>query len=64
MVPSSKKEFVPNAQRITLCGVQGCCPTVDICNTEDRVVIQDDHGGKVTLTKAEWHEATTKAAIK
>jgi len=39
----------------TLCGVQGCCPTVDFTNP-DEVVMKDDHGGMVRLTRAEWNE--------
>ena len=41
-------------KRVKLCGVQGCCPTVDIYG--DKVVITDDEGGKVTLTKAQWRD--------
>lgn len=40
---------------LTLCGVQGCCPTVDFTNP-DEVVFKDDHGGMVRLTRAEWTE--------
>ncbi len=32
---------------LTLCQ-SGCCPTVEI--KQDKVLIQDDYGGKVTLT--------------
>lgn len=45
---------------IQLCGVQGCCPTVEIHHDSDKVVITDDDGGKVTLTKEQWREALTK----
>lgn len=44
----------------TLCGVQGCCPTVKINHELGNVVISDDFGGSVTLTKAEWLEAIQK----
>ena len=37
--------------RIPLCAVQGCCPIVEIHHDSDKVVITDDDGGKVTLTK-------------
>lgn len=47
-------------QKITLCGTQGCCPTVEI---SDNVVIADDFGGKVTLTKAQWKEAVNKVIV-
>lgn len=40
---------------VTLCGVQGCCPTVDF-TSPDEVVLRDDHGGTVKLTRAEWAE--------
>ncbi len=39
---------------IRLCGVQGCCPTVEI--SKDDVVIRDDDGGQVKLTKAQFAE--------
>ncbi len=39
-------------QTITLCGVQGCCPTVTV--HAENVVITDDNGGKVTLTIPEF----------
>ena len=38
---------------VTLCGVQGCCPTVDF-NTPGEVHIKDDHGGHVKLTRDQW----------
>lgn len=47
-------------KKITLCGTQGCCPTVEISN---KVVIADDFGGKVTLTKAQWREAVGKVIV-
>lgn len=52
----SDKEVVRTAQPqvFTLCGVQGCCPTVTI--DETGVVITDDFGGKVTLKPAEFAE--------
>ncbi|MBI4256519.1 hypothetical protein HY626_00500 [Candidatus Uhrbacteria bacterium] len=40
---------------ITLCGVQGCCPTVKI-SLDGNVEITDDHGGKVNLSAAEFAE--------
>ena len=43
---------------LTLCGVQGCCPTVNFDNPEE-VVIRDDHNGVVKLTRAEWGELKT-----
>ncbi len=49
--------------KITLCGVQGCCPTVDFTDPE-KVVLTDDHGGRVQLTKAEWQDLKTKFAMR
>ena len=52
-----------NVTRIKLCGVQGCCPTVEIDHEHNKVVIIDDDGGKVTLSKKQWQEACIKAKI-
>lgn len=52
-----KKE--ENVTRIKLCGVQGCCPTIEI--HRDKVTITDDYGGKVNLTKKQWQDALNKA---
>lgn len=38
---------------ITLCGVQGCCPTLEV---GDQVVLRDDFGGSVTLNAEQWAE--------
>lgn len=53
----------PNVKRIQLCGVQGCCPTVEIHRGSDKVIITDDDGGKVTLTKEQWREALAKVNV-
>ncbi len=47
--------------RVRLCGVKGCCPVVEI--HPDKVVITDDDGGRVTLTKEQWREALSKANV-
>lgn len=39
-------------QVVTLCGVQGCCPTVELGT--DEIVLRDDFGGTVRLTKPQW----------
>lgn len=52
-----------NVTRIQLCGVQGCCPTMEIHHKSDKVIIIDDDGGKVTLTKEQWREALAKAKV-
>jgi len=56
-------DFGTNITRIQLCGVQGCCPTVEIHHDTGKVVIADDSGGKVTLTKEQWQEALAKAKV-
>jgi len=46
---------------VKLCGVQGCCPTVDFTNPE-KVVLSDDFGGKVQLTSEQWIELKSRFA--
>lgn len=48
---------------VKLCGVQGCCPTIDFTDSE-KVVLQDDFGGKVQLTREQWNELKTRFASK
>ncbi len=43
----------------TLCGGQGCCPTVTTDQTNGRVTITDDDGGTVVLTAEQWAAAKT-----
>ncbi|MBI2984711.1 MAG: hypothetical protein HYY50_03740 [Candidatus Kerfeldbacteria bacterium] len=57
------QDKVPNITRHTLCGVQGCCPTVEINHDSDEVTIADDFGGKVKLTKEQWREARTNPML-
>lgn len=45
----------------TLCGAQGCCPTVTV--EDDNLVIADDHGGSVRLTRAEWLSAVEQVKV-
>ncbi len=52
-----------NVTSIRLCGVQGCCPTVEVHHGSDKIVITDDDGGKVTLTKEQWREALTRVNL-
>ena len=52
-----------NITRYQLCGTQGCCPTVEIYHDTNMVVISDDYGGKVKLTKEQWREALSMAKI-
>lgn len=42
------------SRRTVLCGVQGCCPVVEC--TGEGVVITDDAGGKVVLTREQSRE--------
>lgn len=46
---------------VTLCGVQGCCPTVDFTNPNE-IVLRDDYGGKVQLTPVQWNELKQRFA--
>ena len=52
--PEDEAKGALEPQTFTLCGVQGCCPTVTV-NAEN-VVITDDFGGKVTLSIPEFAE--------
>lgn len=45
--------------KVTLCGVQGCCPTVSRV-AESQVVIANDAGETVTLTLAEFEDLLAK----
>jgi len=47
--------------RVRLCGVQGCCPTIDFTDPE-KVVITDDFGGSVQLTHEQWTELKSRFA--
>ncbi len=58
-----KNDCKTNVTRIQLCGVQGCCPIVEIDHEHNKIVITDDDGGKVTLNKKQWQEACTKAKV-
>lgn len=48
---------------ITLCGSQGCCPTVTINEETQTVILKDDFGGAVTLKFEEWKDALKNAQI-
>ncbi len=50
-----------NDRTVALCGVQGCCPTAEF--TGNSVVIRDDFGGMVTLTKDEWVGFVARAKV-
>lgn len=55
----SKNTRTPERGVVTLCGSQGCCPTVDFTDKR-KVLLKDDHGGQVRLTRKEWKELTVK----
>lgn len=48
-------KLTPEEGVVRLCGVQGCCPTINFTNPE-MVILQDDFGGKVQLTREQWTE--------
>jgi len=53
----------PEMGTVKLCGVQGCCPTVDFTNPE-KIVLTDDFGGTVQLTHEQWAELKARFAQK
>lgn len=65
-VAEMKNEDEVDARGVTrhvLCGVQGCCPTVEVNHNTGKVIIKDDFGGTVTLTKDEWCDALQKVKL-
>ncbi len=48
---------------VTLCGVKSCCPTVDFTSSR-KVVLKDDFGGKVQLTRRQWRDLKATFASK
>lgn len=48
---------------VKLCGVNGCCPAVDFTNPR-KIILTDDFGGKVQLTRKQWGDLKTKFATK
>ena len=49
----------PETGMVKLCGLQDGCPTVDFSDPE-KVVVADDFGGKVQLTREQWTELKTR----
>lgn len=37
---------------VASCGVQGCCPTVELI--DDQVMLKDDFGNVAKMNKAQW----------
>jgi len=58
-----KKMFNPTSEKgvVSLCGTQGCCPTVDFTNSE-KIVLKDDFGGQVQLTRNQWQNLKDRFA--
>lgn len=48
---NTKQETTSEGVRVTLCGGSRCCPTVLFKAYSNEVVIQDDHGGVVTMNR-------------
>lgn len=46
---------------VKLCGVQGCCPTIDFTDPK-KVVLKDDFGGQIQLTRDQWQNMKAKFA--
>lgn len=53
----------PEKGTVKLCGVQGCCPTVDFTDSQ-KVVLRDDFGGQVQLTREQWQDLKARFASK
>jgi hypothetical protein len=53
----------PEKGIVRMCGVQGCCPTIDFTNPL-KIVLKDDFGGKVQLTPDQWQDLKTKFVSK
>ncbi len=47
-------DFVEKEEGVVMfCGDSGCCPLVDFTDPK-RVILKDDYGGKVKLTREQW----------
>ena len=46
----------------TLCGVQGCCPSLEF--SDQGVTIKDDFGGEVRLTDDQWLDLVSRVERK
>jgi len=44
-----KQQERQNYKRIIFCGVQGCCPTLEVKNKT--VIVNDDFGGRIKISK-------------
>jgi hypothetical protein len=46
---------------VALCGERGCCPVVDF-TFPGKVILRDDLGGRVQLTREQWADLKDKFA--
>jgi len=51
----------PEMGTVKLCGVKGCCPTIDFTDSQ-KIVLKDDFGGQVQLTHEQWADLKAKFA--
>lgn len=56
-------QHTPEKGIVKLCGVQGCCPTIDFTDPQ-KVVLRDDFGGQVQLTHNQWQYLKARFALK
>lgn len=56
-----KSQSVPEQGTIKLCGTQGCCPSVDF-TSPNKILLKDDFGGQVQLTREQWDDLKAKFA--
>ncbi len=54
---------IPEVGTVKLCGVQGCCPTIDFTDPQ-KIVLKDDFGGQVQLTQDQWVDLKAKFGSK
>lgn len=51
----------PEMGMVKLCGAKGCCPTIDFTDSE-KIILKDDFGGKVELTREQWADLKARFA--
>lgn len=60
-----KRELSPGESSekglVALCGDRGCCPTLDFSNP-NKVILRDDIGGRVSLTREQWEDLKERFA--
>lgn len=60
MTDKDNERKTSDVTTFTVCGVQGCCPTVEVHNITGEITIRDDSGGSVRLNKEQLFEAAKK----